>query len=75
MLKKRCGTVLPPTHQIILDLKQELLNLYESDIKFNKIEIVIKKLEFTQERLDTLDLLEGEDSDSRLKGNIYANSS
>lgn len=61
---KRAGTVLPPTHQIMLDLKQDLSNLYDTNPNLD----VTKRLEFTKERLNLVEQLEGKDTDSRLKG-------
>ncbi len=64
ILAKRSGTALPPTHQIMLDLKQELSNLYDTNPNLD----VLKRLEFVVERLDLIDALEGPETDSRLKG-------
>ena len=65
LLKKRCGTVLPPTHQVILDLKLDLANIYDSD---QKLDSVNKRLEIIGERIKVLQILEGDETDSRVKG-------
>ena len=65
ILKKRSGTVLPPTHQVILDLKIELANAYDATKDFAHLQ---RRIEIIKERLDILEKLEGEDVDSRLKG-------
>jgi len=65
LLKKRCGTVLPPTHQVILDLKLDLANIYDAD---KKLDSVNKRLEIIGERIKVLQILEGDDTDSRVKG-------
>lgn len=64
ILKKRSGTVLPPTHQVILDLKLELANAYDASKDFNHLQ---RRIDIIKERLDILYKLEG-DVDSRLKG-------
>ena len=63
LLKKRCGSVLSPTHQVILDLKLELANLYD-----RKLDNLNKKLEILGERIELIENLEGSDTDSRMKG-------
>ena len=63
LLKRRCGSVLPPTHQVILDLKLELANLYD-----RKLDNLNKKLEILGERIELIENLEGSDTDSRMKG-------
>ena len=65
LLKKRCGSVLPPTHQVMLDLKLELANLYDADRKLDNLN---KKLEILGERIKLIENLEGSDTDSRMKG-------
>ena len=60
---KRSGTTLPPTHQIVMDVKLDLLNLYD-----NQVVDVSKRLDLLHERIHLLDQLEGKDTDSRLKG-------
>ena len=64
LFKKRCGSVLPPTHQVILDLKLELANLYDD----RKLDNLNKKLEIVGERIKLIENLEGSDTDSRMKG-------
>ena len=71
MLKKRSGINLPSRHQILLNLKQELSNLYDSDPKLlqnGNIDNINKRLEFTKEKITILNILEGEETDSRFKG-------
>ena len=63
LLKKHCGSVLSPTHQVILDLKLELANLYD-----RKLDNLNKKLEILGERIELIENLEGSDTDSRMKG-------
>ena len=73
MLRKRSGVSLPSTHHIMLDLKTELCALYGSDSKVlqnGNIENINKRLEFTKEQLAVLNTLEGNQTDSRLKGNF-----
>ena len=73
MLKKRSGINLPSRHQILLDLKQELSNLYDSDPKLLKngnIDNINKRLEFTKDKITILNILEGEETDSRFKGKL-----
>ena len=64
ILKKRSGVALPPTHQVILDLKIELANAYDATKDFSHLE---RRIDIIKERLEILDKLEG-DVDSRLKG-------
>ena len=64
ILKKRSGVALPPTHQVILDLKIELANAYDATKDFSHLE---RRIDIVRERLDILVKLEG-DVDSRLKG-------
>ena len=64
LLKKRCGSVLSPTHQVILDLKLELANLIDD----RKLDNLNKKLEILGERIELIENLEGSDTDSRMKG-------
>ena len=64
ILKKRSGVALPPTHQVILDLKIELANAYDSTKDFSHLE---RRIDIIRERLEILHKLEG-DVDSRLKG-------
>ena len=74
MLKKRSGINLPSKHQILLNLKQELSNLYDSDPKLlqnGNIDNINKRLEFTKDKITILNILEGEETDSRFKGNLY----
>ena len=73
MLKKRSGINLPSRHQILLNLKQELSNLYDSDPKLlqnGNIDNINKRLEFTKEKITILNILEGEETDSRFKGTV-----
>ena len=65
---KRSGTTLPPTHQIMMDVKLDLLNLYD-----NQEVDVSKRLDLLHERIHLLDQLEGKDTDSRLKGFLLFN--
>ena len=65
LLKKRCGSVLPPTHQVMLDLKLELANLYDCDRKLDNLN---KRLEILGEQIKLIENLEGSDTDSRMKG-------
>jgi hypothetical protein len=71
MLKKRSGINLPSRHQILLNLRQELSNLYDSDPKLlqaGNIDNINKRLEFTKDKITILNILEGEETDSRFKG-------
>ena len=73
MLKKRSGINLPSRHQILLNLKQELSNLYDSDPKLlqnGNIDNINKRLEFTKDKITILNILEGEETDSRFKGKL-----
>ena len=73
MLKKRSGINLPSRHQILLNVKQELSNLYDSDPKLlqnGNIDIINKRLEFTKDKITILNILEGEETDSRFKGKL-----
>ena len=65
ILKKRSGKVLPPTNQVMLDLKIELANLYDATKDVSHLQ---RRIDIIKERLDILEKLEGEDVDSRLKG-------
>ena len=65
LLKKRCGSVLPPTHQVMLELKLDLANLYDCDQKLDSLN---KRLDIVNERINLLEILDGEDTDSRMKG-------
>ena len=65
ILKKRSGTVLPATHQVILDLKIELANAYDATKDFAHLQ---KRIEIIKERLEILEKLEGSNVDSRLRG-------
>ena len=65
LLKKRCGSVLPPTHQVMLDLKLELANLYDCDRKLDNLN---KRLEILGEQIKLIENLEGNETDSRMKG-------
>lgn len=64
ILAKRSGSVLPSSHQILMDLKQDLANLYDTNPNLD----VSKRIEFVKERLELIEKLEGQDTDSRLKG-------
>ena len=66
LLKKRSGTALPQTHQIMIDLKTDLGVLYDqSNPNLGTCQL---RIGFVKERLDLLDKIDGEDSESRLKG-------
>ena len=67
-MKKRSGTALPPTHQILLDLKSDLGVLYDQASHYSNLSTVQIKLDFVNERLELLSKIEGEDTESRLKG-------
>ena len=65
LLNKRCGSVLPPTHQVMLELKLDLANLYDCDKKLDSLN---KRIAIMNERIGILEKLEGEETDSRMKG-------
>ena len=84
ILEKRSGSSLVSTHQCILDLKLELANLYDLSLKKtngngNNSEIYISRLDknigIIRERIHLLEVLEGEETDSRLKGILIETSS
>ena len=56
---------MPPTNQVMLDLKIELANLYDATKDLSHLQ---RRIDIIKERLDILEKLEGEDVDSRLKG-------
>ena len=69
LLKKRSGSALPATHQVMLDLKIELANLYDAcaDSKL-EMESLNKRFEIVRERVNLIENLEGQETDSRMKG-------
>jgi len=66
ILKKRQGSALPSSHQILLDLKVDLAKVY--DTYSPNLDTCHRRLELLRERLAILNKLEGEETDSRLKG-------
>ena len=65
ILKKRSGTSLPATNQILIDLKADLARLYDSSPNANNLQ---NRFEFVEERLDLINRIEGPDTETRLKG-------
>jgi len=65
ILKKRSGSSLPATHQILIDLKSDLARLYDTSPNPSNLQ---KRFEFVEERIDLIDRIEGPETETRLKG-------
>jgi hypothetical protein len=65
VLTKRSGTVIPSSHQILIDLKTDLGHFYDTTPSLASGK---RRLELLRERIGLLAQIEGETTDSRLKG-------
>ena len=59
--------MLPSTHQILLDLKLDLVNLYDR-VKRSDLASINRRLDIVQERIQMIESLEGSETDSSAKG-------